>query len=128
MDDRLSPKPQNKIIEDALRSYPVASMPRDITLNVMARIQTTPAPRFRFTRNDYLLALVLTIVFSAIFFGIQSLPPHILLQMRIQRILLWQSILVNARWLVPASLFGLAALLSALTIPSLYQMTMDPRR
>jgi len=37
--------------------------------------------------------------------------------------LLYHDFLVNARWLVPAALFGLAALLAALTIPTLIQMT-----
>lgn len=103
-------------------------MPRSITRDVMARIQGTPAPRFRFTRNDYLLTFVLTVVFSSIVFGLQFLPGHIVLQLRIQGILIWQSLLVNARWMVPALFFGLAGLLAALTLPSLYKMAMDHRR
>jgi hypothetical protein len=126
MDNRL--RGQNDILEDALHSYPASSMPRSITADVMARIQTVPAPRFQLTRNDAILALVLTAVFSAIIFGFQSLPPHILLQLRIQGILLWQSFLVNFRWLIPTLFFGLAALLAALTLPSLYKMTMDRGR
>jgi hypothetical protein len=119
---------QDAQIEDALKSQPLAPMPRSITADVMARIQKTPAPRFTFTRNDYILMIALTIVFSAIIFALQSLPGHALLQLRIQGILLWQDLLVNARWLVPTLFFGLAAVLAAITLPTLYQMTMDHRR
>lgn len=128
MDDRLTPKNQNDSIEDALYSYPSVPMPRDITANVMSQIRATPAPRLEFTRNDFLLAAVLAAVLGAILFGFRSLPPHILLQMRIQVILLWQSFLVNARWLIPAIFFGLAAVLAALTIPSLIRMTTHRQR
>ena len=119
---------EDTIIEDALQSQPLAPMPRSITADVMARIQKQPAPRFQFTRNDFILAFALTVVFSAIFFAFQVLPPHVLLQLRIQSILLWQGIIVNARWLVPTVFFGLAALLAAIALPTLYQMTMDNRR
>lgn len=127
MPDHLTPT-SDQLVEDALRSHPVSPMPRSITVDVMARIQAAPAPRFRFTRNDYLLTLVLTIVFSSIVFGLQFLPEHIVLQLRIQGILIWQSFLVNARGLVPVIFFGIAAVLAALTIPTLYKMTMDHRR
>jgi hypothetical protein len=110
MDDLLTPSEQNLIIEDALRSYPMATMPKGITELVLARIRTEPAPRFQLTRNDYVLAVVLTMVLGAILFGFQSLPPYILLQIRIQGILLWQGFLVNYRWLVPLTsiMFGTA--------------------
>ncbi|HEX5836775.1 MAG TPA: hypothetical protein VFY26_03010 [Anaerolineales bacterium] len=127
MDDRLIPT-QNERIEDALRSYPPASMPRSITSDVMARLQTTPAPRFQLTRKDLILAVVLTAVFNSILFGLQFLPGHVVLQIQIQGILAWQAFLVNMRWLLPALFFGLAAVLAALTVPILYRMTMDGRR
>ena len=119
---------EDMLIEDALKSQTLAPMPRSITADVMARIQTTPAPRFQLTRNDLILAIVLTVVFSAIFFALQTLPPHVSVQVRIQGILLWQRFLINARWLVPTVLFALAAMLAAITLPTLYQMTMDHRR
>ena len=103
MDDLLTPKEQNLIIEDALHSYPLATMPKSITELVMARIRTEPAPRFKLTRNDFLLAVALSLVLGAILFGFRSLPPHTFIQIRIQGILLWQSFLVNYRWLVPLS-------------------------
>jgi hypothetical protein len=127
MDDNLIPT-QNDRIEDALRSYPTASMPRGITGEVMARIQIAPAPRFQLTRNDLILAVVLTVVFSSIIFGLQFLPGPMVLQIRIQGILAWQAFLVNMRWLLPALLFGSAAVLAALTIPILYRMTLDRGR
>jgi hypothetical protein len=124
MDDNLIPV-QNEMIEDALRSYPTASMSRSLTVDVMARIRTTPAERFQLTRNDIILAVVLTSAVSSILLAWQSLPGHVVLQIRIQGILAWQAFLVNMRWLLPVLFFGLAAVLAALTLPTLYRMRMD---
>jgi len=99
----------------------MVEMPRSITLDVMARIQKDTRPRL-VTWNDFALSLVLALSISAVFFSVQSLPPIMLAKLRIQGILLYQGFLVNARWLVPAALFGLAAFLSALTIPTLIRM------
>jgi hypothetical protein len=52
-------------------------------------------------------------------FSINHLPPLVVAQMRKESILLYQYLLVNIRWLIPALSFGLAAFLSALTIPYL---------
>ena len=115
MDNRLE---QDALIEDALQNYPLTPMPRDITASVMARIQTTSAPRpFQVTWNDFAIALTITLCVVALFFTAQNLPPIMLTKIRIQGILFYQDILVNARWLVPAVLFGAAAFFSALTIP-----------
>lgn len=127
MDDKLIPI-QNEMIEDALRSYPPASMPRSITADVMVRLRATPAARFQLTRNDLILAAVLTSVVTSILLTWQFLPEHIVLQLRIQGILAWQRFLVNMRWLLPALLFGAAAVLAALTVPFLYRMTLDRGR
>jgi len=126
MDNRLK---QDALIEDALNTHPLAPMPRSITPNVMARIQTTSAQRPALvTWNDLVLSLVIVLSVSAMFFTAQNLPPVVLAKIRIQGILLYQDFLVNMRWLVPALLFGLAAVLSALTIPTLLKMTMDRGR
>ena len=115
MDNRLE---QDALIEDALQNYPLTPMPRDITASVMARIQTTSAPRpFQVTWNDFAIALTITLCVAALFFTAQNLPPIMLTKIRIQGILFYQDILVNARWLIPAVLFGSAAFFSALTIP-----------
>ena len=114
MDDLLTPKEQNLIIEDALRSYPMAAMPKSVTDLVLARIHTEPALRFKLTRNDYLLAVALSLVLGAMLFGFRSLPPHTFIQIRIQGILLWQSFLVNYRWLVPLTSIMLGAFLAGL--------------
>ena len=123
MDNRLK---QDALIEDALKSHPLAEMPRSVTLDVMARIQTDTRPSL-VTWNDFVLSLMLALSISAVFFAVQNLPPMMLAKLRIQSILLYQDILVNARWLVPSLLFGVAAFLSALTIPALIQM-MNHRR
>jgi hypothetical protein len=124
MDNRLK---QDALIEEALRSHPLAEMPRSVTLDVMARIQKDTRPSL-VTWNDFALSAVIALSIGALFFTIQNLPPIMLVKLRIQGILLYQDILVNARWLIPAMFFGLAAFLSALTIPSLFQMTTSRRQ
>jgi hypothetical protein len=120
MDNSLTPEKQNALIEDALHTYPILPMPRDITANVMARIQTIPAPRpFRLTWNDVLLGSVLVSCMAALWFSLQNLPPLVVAQIRKESILLYQQVIVNSRWLVPALSFGLAAFFAALTIPIL---------
>jgi hypothetical protein len=118
---------QDALIEDALRSQPLAPMPRNITMDVMTRIQKDVRPAL-ITWNDFALSLVIALCIGALFFTVQNLPPVMLAKIRIQGILLYQNFLVNARWLIPAAMFGLAALLAALTIPSLIQMTTNRQR
>jgi hypothetical protein len=125
MDSLLTPNEQDHIqdhiIEDALRSYPLAKMPREITESVMARLHNVPTPRFQITRVDYILAIVLTLVLGAIVLGFQYLPPIVLLQMRIQVILLWQSFLVNYRWLLPVTSIMLGTVLAGLAFYQLFR-------
>ena len=125
MDSPLTPEKQNSLIEDALHAYPIASMPRDITADVVSRIQAIPAPRpFRLTWNDLALSIVISVCIGAIWFSVYNLPPLVVAQIRKESILLYQHILVNARWLIPALSFGLAGFLAALTIPYLRQELM----
>ena len=120
MDNHLTPEKQNALLEDALHNYPVAQLPRDITADVMKRLQTAPAPRpFRLTWNDLFLSLVLAVCIGALWFSVQNLPPLVVAQLRKESILMYQQFLVNARWLIPVLSFGLAAFLAALTIPYL---------
>ena len=120
MDNRLK---QDALIEDALQSQSLVPMPRSITLDVMARIQTAEAKRPAIlTWSDFALSSVIAACIAALWFAIQYLPPIYLAKLRITGILLYQDFLVNARWLVPAAMFGLAAFLAALTIPTLLQM------
>jgi len=123
MDNRLK---QDILIEDALKSQSLAEMPRSVTMDVMARIQTEKRPVL-ITWNDLVLSLVIALSINALFFTAQSLPPIIFAKLRIQGILFYQDILVNARWLVPSLLFGVAAFLSALTIPTLVRMTINKK-
>ena len=120
MDNPLTPEKQNAILEEALHTYPVAQIPRDITADVMRRLQTAPAPRpFLLTWNDLFLSLILAVCIGALWFSVQTLPPLVIAQLRKESILLYQQFLVNARWLIPVLSFGLAAFLAALTIPYL---------
>ncbi len=121
MDTRLE---QDALIEDALQNIPLAPMPRDITANVMARIRVEKRPTL-VTWNDFAIALVIAAIIGALFITFQNLPPVALAKLRIQGILLYQDILVNIRWLIPAVLFSAAAFFSALAIPSLIKMTIE---
>jgi hypothetical protein len=125
VDNLLTHKEQDNIIEDALRTYPLAQMPKGITETVMAQIRSEPAPRFQLTRADYLLAIVLTLVLGAIMLSFQFLPPIALLQMRIQGILLWQSFLVNYRWLLPVTSIILGTFLAGIAF---HQLLRSQRR
>jgi hypothetical protein len=125
MDNLLTHKEQDNIIEDALRTYPLVQMPKGITETVMAQIRSEPAPRFQLTRADYLLAIVLTLVLGAIMLSFQFLPPIALLQMRIQGILLWQSFLVNYRWLLPMTSILLGTFLAGIAF---HQLLRSQRR
>lgn len=124
MDNRLK---QDALIEDALTSQPLAPMPRSITVDVMARIEKDARPAI-LTWSDFALSAVIASCIAALWFTSQNLPPILLAKIHIQGILLYQDFLVNARWLVPAAMFGMAALLAALTIPTLIQMTTNRQR
>lgn len=120
MDNPLTPQKQNIAVEDALHTYPLAEIPRDITKDVMSRIQTIPAIRpFRLAWSDLLLAFVLSLCVGAIWFSVYYLPPLIVAQIRKESILFYQYLLVNARWLIPMISFSVAGLLIALTLPYL---------
>lgn len=122
MDDPLTPEKQDFFIEDALRTLPLASLPRDITADVLGQIQTVPAPRaFHLAWSDLLLGIVLAVSVIATWFSLQNLPPVVAAQIRKESILFYQYLLVNGRWLMPVVSFGLAGLLALLTIPYLKQ-------
>lgn len=126
MDQQLK---RDELIEDALKSQPFAAMPRNVTLDVMSRIQTINVKRpVILTWKDFVLSVVIAGCLGAVWFAVQNLPPMLLAKLRIQGILLYQDFLVNSRWLVPALLFGFAALLAVSTIPSLLQMMTNRRR
>ena len=124
MDNRLE---QDALIEDMLKSQPLAPMPRSITANVMARIQVDKRPAL-ITWNDFAIALVIALTIGALFITAQSLPPVALAKLRIQGILLYQDFIVSARWLVPTLFFGLAALFTSFASPPLLRMTADRGR
>lgn len=121
MDNRLTPAQKDELIENTLREIPLAPMPKNITSNVMSHIQTEPAPRFRLTWADFGLSLVIALCILAVLIGLQSLPPLVLLRLRIQGILLWQKILVNADWLVPSISISLAIGLGFIALNRLRQ-------
>ena len=122
MDNRLTPEQQDALIEDALKSYPFAPMPRSVTMDVMAHIQVNERPAL-VTWNDFAIALVIALTVGALFVAFQNLPPIALAKLRMQWILLYHGFILNARWLVPSIFFGAAALFAGLSIPPLLKMT-----
>ena len=122
MNNPLTPANRDAVIEDALHTYPVMPIPRDITVDVMSRIQAMPVPHpFRLTWNDLVLSVVLAVCMGAVWFSLQNLPPLVVAHLRKESILLVQQMIVNARWLIPVLSFGLAGFFAALTIPYLRQ-------
>jgi hypothetical protein len=120
MDHSLTPEQKDAVIESALQTYPLARMPRPVSADVMSRIQAVPAPRpFRLAWKDLVLALVFSLCLAALWFSATNLPPLLVAQIRKESILFYQHLLINLHWWLPSLAFGLAALLSALTIPLL---------
>ena len=122
MDNRLTPAQKDDLVENTLREMPLAPMPRDITTSVMAQIRNTPVPRFCLTWADFGFSLILTLCILAVWFGLQSLPPLVFLKLRIQSILLWQRIIVNADWLIPLISISLGFVLGFLALINLRQI------
>jgi hypothetical protein len=122
MDNPLTPENQDRVIEEALHTYPMASMPRDVTADVMKRIQSLPVPQpFCLTWSDLALSLMIALCLGALWFSLQQLPPIVVAMIRKESILFYQHLLVNARWWIPVVSFSLAGFLAALTIPYLRQ-------
>lgn len=122
MDNPLNPQNPDLIIEEVLRTLPLASLPRDLTGDVLGQIKAAPAPRsLRLIWSDVLLAAILAVSLGAVWFSFQNLPPIVIAQIRKESILFYQYLLVNARWLLPAVSFGLAGILALLTLPYLKQ-------
>ena len=119
MDNSLTPEKQHLAIEDALHTYPVMPIPRDLSVDVLSRIQTVRVQRPRLTWTDLILGTVLAICIGAVWFSLQNLPPLVVAQIRKESILLYQQVLVNARWLAPMLAFSLAGFFAALTLPYL---------
>jgi hypothetical protein len=125
MDNPLTPKTQNALIEDALHTYPVMPMPRDITVDVVSRIKAVPASRpFHLTWQDLVLGFVLSVCIAVLWFSLNSLPPLVVAHIRKESILMYQQMIVNARWLIPVLSLGLAGFFAALTLPFFRQELM----
>ena len=112
MDNRLE---QDALIEDALKTLPESEIPKNITFDVMSRIQKTQRPQF-ITWNDFGLSLVIATCVASIWFTILNLPPILLAKMRIQGILLYQDFLVNTRWITPTLFLSLVGTLLVITL------------
>ena len=87
-------------IEDALRSFPQAAAPPDLSPAVMARIRRlAPAPRFRLAWLDYALAFFMTAMGGV-------------------AVVVWRSIPVTAAQIAENRFLALAARLGPATLDS----------
>jgi len=112
MDDRLTSQPRDAILEDALRTYPITPLQVNVTSAVMARVRSTPAPRFHLQWSDFFLSLILALCIGAVWLGTQSLPPIVMAQLQVQSILFWQSLIVNARLVMPLGISVIGIMLA----------------
>jgi hypothetical protein len=115
MDNRLD---QDALVEDALNDLPLEPMPRDLVPGVMARVKSGTRPAI-FSWRDLVVGFVVLLAVGALFFAVQNLSPLALAKLRIQGILLYQDLLIHARWLVPAAFIGLTLLLASLALSPL---------
>ena len=97
------------LIEDALRTYPLAEPPAHFSQGVMQRIgprakSAPPMPRFRLTWMDCALGFFLALLTAVVLFTWACLPPMVLLQLEFQ----WQVLQVS-RFLPALGLWLLAA-------------------
>jgi hypothetical protein len=106
----------DKLIEEALRSYPLADVPLNFSRRVMSQVRATPhSVRFRLTWMDYALGFFLTLL-MAVGFTIWSFLPHqVLLSLQLQwQLFQWTSVqpIVAASLAVAGLLLFLAFLFS----------------
>jgi hypothetical protein len=109
----------DKLIEEALRTYPLANVPPNFSKRVMSQVRTTPATlRFRLTWVDYALGFFLTLLMVAGFAIWSFLPPQFLLSLQLQwQLLQWTSVQpVVAVSLGAAGLFLVFAFLFSLNL------------
>ena len=81
--------PQVELIEDALRTYPLADVPPNFSRMVMRQIQKTqPTPKFRLTWMDYALGLFLCLLPVTAFVAWAFLPWQIFARLQYQWLML----------------------------------------
>ena len=79
----------DELIENALRTYPLAYVPRNFSKRVMQQIQTPHAPlKFRLTWLDYALGLFLSILPAVGFVSWVFLPQQFFTRLQYQWLLL----------------------------------------
>ena len=94
----------DELIEEALRSYPLAEVPPNFSIQIMRQIRKTqPAPKFRLTWMDYALGFFMTLLPAVGFFIWACLPRLALLRLELQ----WQ--VLQASSFLPVLTISLAA-------------------
>jgi len=105
------------LIEDALRTYPLADAPPNFSKRVMRQVNTTNAsPRFRLTWMDYALGLFLTLLPAVGFVAWASLPRLTFLRLEFQ----WQ--LLRASSFQPVLAVSLAVAGALLLLALLFSL------
>jgi len=79
----------DELIEEALRSYPLAEVPPNFSIQIMRQIRKTqPAPKFRLTWMDYALGLFLCLLPVTGFAAWALLPWQIIARLQYQWLML----------------------------------------
>ena len=82
---------ESALLDDALRTYPLADTPPDFASRVMRRVRAeSPAPRFRVTWRDYLISLLIPGTGLGLLLAWSSLPPQTAAYIQTRVVLLWQ--------------------------------------
>jgi len=96
-----------RVVDDALRTYPLAPAPPTLVPQVRARLHMlAPAPRFRLYWLDYALSLFAAGMVALVSWVWQAITPLMAQELRIEVLL----------WTQRAGPIGLAAVLSGLTL------------
>jgi len=96
-----------RVVDDALRTYPLAPEPPTLVPQVRARLHSlSPAPRFRLYWLDYALSLFAAGMVALVSWMWQAMTPLMAQELRIEVLL----------WTQRAGPIGLAAVLSGLTL------------
>ena len=125
----------DELIEEALRTYPLADVPVDFSARVMRQVHATPAAarisvanpapgvRFRLTWMDYALGFFVTLL-PPLGFGVWTFLPHqVVLQLQFQWQLL-QSGSIQPLFAIP---LGAAAVLLLLAFLFSLNLALRPR-
>jgi hypothetical protein len=108
----------NRIIEDALSTYPMAAVPPGLSAAVMAQVRALSLkPRFRLSWMDYAVSLFVSGMASLFLLVWQLLPPNLTARLRLQLLLTERFLEINSLW--PIIVVGIVLAVAALIVAAL---------